>query len=84
MSNKKKPTIRKPEIYVAAMYSILGAYDIVSPSYPYSQLAERLEVSAQSISKRAHEMEKVLEGQLKAGQEAAEVEQSKELETKLV
>ncbi|MDQ0214900.1 uncharacterized protein YecA (UPF0149 family) [Oikeobacillus pervagus] len=82
--HKKKPTIRKPEIYVAAMYSILGDYDIVSPSYPYSQLAERFKVSAQSISKRAHEMEKILEGQLKAGQEAAEVEQSKELETKPV
>ncbi|KAB7706500.1 hypothetical protein F9802_09860 [Bacillus aerolatus] len=69
---KENPTIRKPEIYTAALYSLFQSYQIIETSYSNSALAARLEVSASSLSKRAKEMEKVLQERLQQGEKAAQ------------
>ncbi|MFK2825492.1 SEC-C metal-binding domain-containing protein [Bacillus sp. B190/17] len=70
---KENPTIRKPEIYTAALYALLQSYQIVETDYSNSKLASRLGVSAASLSKRAKEMEVVLEERLQQGEKAVQV-----------
>ena len=59
---QENPTIRKPEVYVAAVYSLLQSRGAVASSYSNSELASRLDVSASGLSKRVKDMEKVVSG----------------------
>ncbi|WP_100332334.1 SEC-C metal-binding domain-containing protein [Bacillus xiapuensis] len=61
---KENPTIRKPEIYVGALYSLMQAYQIAGTDLTNAALAKRLSISAQSLSKRAKEMENILKSKL--------------------
>lgn len=70
---KENPTIRKPEIYTAALYALLQTHQMVETSYSNSELASRLGVSAASLSKRAKEMEPLLEEHLHREKQALEV-----------
>ncbi|MBM7648796.1 hypothetical protein JOC78_001742 [Bacillus ectoiniformans] len=73
---KENPTIRKPEIYVGALFSLLQSYEIVEASYSNAALAKRLGVSAPSLSKRAKEMEGELRERLEQGGKAAQTVES--------
>ncbi|HZG73932.1 MAG TPA: SEC-C metal-binding domain-containing protein [Chondromyces sp.] len=77
---EENPTIRKPEIYAAALYSLMSAYSIVEPALSNAELAKRFNVSAPSISKRAKDLEEVLRERLEDGKRAAEAERTKELQ----
>ncbi|WP_049664822.1 AsnC family protein [Bacillus sp. FJAT-27231] len=70
---KENPTIRKPEIYTAAVYSLLQSHQMIDTDYSNSQLASRLGVSAASLAKRVKEMEQVLEGHLQQDKQALQV-----------
>ncbi|KIL76255.1 SEC-C metal-binding domain-containing protein [Pseudobacillus badius] len=70
---KENPTIRKPEIYTAALYSLLQSHGMVDTDYSNSQLASRLGVSAASLSKRVKEIEPVLEEHLQQNKQSVQV-----------
>lgn len=65
---KENPTIRKPEIYVGALVSLLQSYNIIEAKDSNAALAKRLGTTAASLSKRAKEMEVVLQERLAAQQ----------------
>ncbi|MEK4027989.1 MULTISPECIES: SEC-C metal-binding domain-containing protein [Bacillaceae] len=70
---KENPTVRKPEIYTAALYSLLQSHGMVATDYSNSQLASRLGVSAASLTKRVKEMEPLLEEHLQQDKQALQV-----------
>ena len=70
---KENPTIRKPEIYTAAIYSLLQSHRMVDTDYSNGQIASRLGVSAASLAKRVKEMENILEEHLQQDKQALEV-----------
>ncbi|WP_203363250.1 SEC-C metal-binding domain-containing protein [Bacillus sp. REN10] len=69
---KENPTIRKPEIYVGALVSLLQSYNIIEANDSNIALAKRLGTTAASLSKRAKEMEAILQDRLEQGKKAAQ------------
>lgn len=65
--SKEDPAVRKPEVFTAAMLSLLQTHEILDEKESKAALAGRYAISASTLSKRAKEMETVLEEKIQAG-----------------
>ncbi|OMP65773.1 SEC-C metal-binding domain-containing protein [Domibacillus epiphyticus] len=68
--SKEDPSIRKQEVFTAALLSLLQSYDILDGKESKTAIAARYSISAATLSKRVKEMEAVLQDKLKPAVEA--------------
>lgn len=64
--SKEDPSVRKPEVFTAAMIGLLQAHGLLDGKESKAAIAGRYAISAATLSKRQKEMEAVLEEKLQA------------------
>ncbi|OKL36311.1 SEC-C metal-binding domain-containing protein [Domibacillus mangrovi] len=73
--SKEDPTVRKPEVFTAALLSLMQSYSILDQEDSKAAIASRYSISASTLSKRLKEMEAVLQEKLKPEAEADQAKQ---------